>query len=121
MIFAKLEFKDQDAFLKAAANLLPAEIDIEMNPISGIGVTFAKLNVYDVEPTFNEEGDVIDNGQLSAKYHVDVMLGDAFGSAIDDLPEEIVEFEVFPEPPGKHCFIDMEALYEQRYSARASQ
>lgn len=119
MIFAKLEFEDFSQMKTALAPFFDADESFEKSSLTGIECSAQRLLVEVRKAQFDQQGNVVDPGELSSKIHIDILLGNRYGHRTEDLPQSIAPFEVLPKPSGAHTFLGMEHLYEERYNARS--
>ena len=98
-LFKKYEFDSQEqAESKIAA--LPHETDEDGNEYPTHSHTVVKLGFLPiVEPTFDDEGNVVDEGEYSTKYSVDVLW-----SELDESPYGWKSYEISVEGNGVHTF-----------------
>ena len=98
-LFKKYEFDSQEqAESKIAA--LPHETDEDGNEYPTHSHTVVKLGFLPiVEPTFDDEGNVVDEGEYSTKYSVDVLW-----SELDQSPYGWKSYEISVEGNGVHTF-----------------
>ena len=98
-LFKKYEFDSEaQALDKIAA--LPHETDEDGNEYPTHSHTVVKLGFLPiVEPTFDDEGNVVDEGEYSTKYSVDVLW-----SELDQSPYGWKSYEISVEGNGVHTF-----------------
>jgi len=98
-LFLKYEFDSQEqAESKIAA--LPHETDEDGNEYPSHSHTVVKLGYLPiVEPTFDDEGNVVEEGEYSTKYSVDVLW-----SELDESPYGWKSYEISVEGNGVHTF-----------------
>ena len=98
-LFKKYEFDSQEqAESKIAA--LPHETDEDGNEYPTHSHTVVKLGFLPiVEPTFDDEGNVVDEGEYSTKYSVDVLWAE-----LDESPYGWKSYEISVEGNGVHTF-----------------
>ena len=98
-LFKKYEFDSEaQALDKIAA--LPHETDEDGNEYPTHSHTIVKLGFLPiVEPTFDDEGNVVDEGEYSTKYSVDVLW-----SELDESPYGWKSYEISVEGNGVHTF-----------------
>ena len=98
-LFRKYEFDSKEqAESKIAA--LPHETDEDGNEYPTHSHTVVKLGFLPiVEPTFDDEGNVVDEGEYSTKYSVDVLW-----SELDESPYGWKSYEISVEGNGVHTF-----------------
>ena len=98
-LFKKYEFDSQDqAESKIAA--LPHETDEDGNEYPTHSHTVVKLGYLPiVEPTFDDEGNIVTEGEYSTKYSVDVLW-----SELDESPYGWKSYEISVEGNGVHTF-----------------
>ena len=99
-LFKKYEFDSEaQALDKIAA--LPHETDEDGNEYPTHSHTVVKLGylAYYFEPTFDDEGNVVEEGEYSTKYSVD-----ALWSELDESPYGWKSYEISVEGNGVHTF-----------------
>ena len=98
-LFKKYEFDSEaQALDKIAA--LPHETDEDGNEYPTHSHTVVKLGFLPiVEPTFDDEGNVVEAGEYSTKYSVDVLW-----SELDQSPYGWKSYEISVEGNGVHTF-----------------
>ena len=98
-LFNKYEFDSQEqAESKIAA--LPHETDEDGNEYPTHSHTVVKLGYLPiVEPTFDDEGNIVTEGEYSTKYSVDVLW-----SELDESPYGWKSYEISVEGNGVHTF-----------------
>ena len=98
-LFLKYEFDSQEqAESKIAA--LPHETDEDGNEYPTHSHTVVKLGYLPiVQPTFDDEGNVVTEGEYSTKYSVDVLW-----SELDESPYGWKSYEISVEGNGVHTF-----------------
>ena len=98
-LFKKYEFDSQEqAESKIAA--LPHETDEDGNEYPTHSHTVVKLGYLPiVEPTFDDEGNIVTEGEYSTKYSVDVLW-----SELDESPYGWKSYEISVEGNGVHTF-----------------
>ena len=98
-LFRKYEFDSQEqAESKIAA--LPHETDEDGNEYPTHSHTVVKLGYLPiVQPTFDDEGNVVTEGEYSTKYSVDVLW-----SGLDESPYGWKSYEISVEGNGVHTF-----------------
>ena len=98
-LFKKYEFDSQEqAESKIAA--LPHETDEDGNEYPSHKHTVVKLGYLPItEATFDDDGNVIDEGENSTKYSVD-----ALWSELDESPYGWKSYEISVEGNGVHTF-----------------
>ena len=98
-LFLKYEFDSQEqAESKIAA--LPHETDEDGNEHPTHSHTVVKLGYLPiVQPTFDDEGNVVTEGEYSTKYSVDVLW-----SELDESPYGWKSYEISVEGNGVHTF-----------------
>ena len=98
-LFRKYEFDSQEqAESKIAA--LPHETDEDGNEYPTHSHTVVKLGYLPiVEPTFDDEGNIVTEGEYSTKYSVDVLW-----SELDESPYGWKSYEISVEGNGVHTF-----------------
>ena len=98
-LFKKYEFDSEaQALDKIAA--LPHETDEDGNEYPTHSHTVVKLGYLPiVEPTFDDEGNIVTEGEYSTKYSVDVLW-----SGLDESPYGWKSYEISVEGNGVHTF-----------------
>ena len=98
-LFKKYEFDSEaQALDKIAA--LPHETDEDGNEYPTHSHTVVKLGYLSLtEPTFDDEGNVVEEGEYSTKYSVDVLW-----SGLDESPYGWKSYEISVEGNGVHTF-----------------
>ncbi len=98
-LFKKYEFDSQEqAESKIAA--LPHATDEDGNEYPTHSHTVVKLGYLPiVEPTFDDEGNIVTEGEYSTKYSVDVLW-----SELDESPYGWKSYEISVEGNGVHTF-----------------
>jgi hypothetical protein len=98
-LFKKYEFDSEEQALDKIA-ALPHETDEDGNVNPTHSHTVVKLGYLPiVEVTFDDEGNVIDEGEYSTKYSVDVLW-----SGLDESPYGWKSYEISVEGNGVHTF-----------------
>ena len=98
-LFRKYEFDSEaQALDKIAA--LPHETDEDGNEYPTHSHTVVKLGYLPtVQPTFDDEGNIVTEGEYSTKYSVDVLW-----SGLDESPYGWKSYEISVEGNGVHTF-----------------
>ena len=98
-LFKKYEFDSEAQALDKIATL-PHETDEDGNEYPTHSHTVVKLGYLRItEPTFDDEGNVVTEGDYSAKYSVD-----ALWSGLDESPYGWKSYEISVEGNGVHTF-----------------
>ena len=99
MYIGKYQFKDQTT-AEAKIKSLGVETDEDGNEYPTHSHTVVKLGFLPItEPTFDDEGNVVEEGEYSTKYSVDVLW-----SELDESPYGWKSYEISVEGNGVHTF-----------------